>query len=137
MKFFKLVTLILAVCLVCGTFVACNKGEDTETTVAEQKTTTVDVEVHSAGKAKYKGTYSHPSTRGELTAYALIEWFCTQEDIDFEATDDKVVTKIGDIVIESPQYLAAYYENQGKNNSFEKLTTQVIEDGTTVIFYVK
>jgi|GEM_PF-1963040 len=140
MKIFRLVGIVLAICLMCGAFVACNNGGGDETTTEAVKTITVNVEIYEddnvSGKAKYEGVVTYEGNAP--TAYDILDWFCTvEEDIAFEATKDKTVTRIGDIVIESPSYLSACYKNKGINNSFEKLTTQNIDNGTTVIFYVK
>ncbi len=119
MKFLKFFTLILAACLLCGSLMACDKGEDTETTadttpgvetVAEM---TIKLVVRADGEKKFDGEIKFTGLLGDA-----IEMFTMMEsDYSGDCFDEHgILQNVCGIAAGEGQSWVAYYEDKGKIN---------------------
>ena len=132
MKFVKILALVMAVCLLSAAFVACDNGDKgTETTADEKVSLKVKVIVKQGSDTKYEEDVNYTGT--DATLGSIIDWLCEVNlGIDnaecFDANG--LLTGIGDV---TGSNWIAYYEDAGKNNKFDSIKNQVIEDGKTII----
>ena len=132
MKFVKILALVMAVCLLSAAFVACDNGDKgTETTADEKVSLKVKVIVKQGNDTKYEEDVNYTGT--DATLASIIDWLC-EVNLGIENAEcfdaNGLLTKIGDVT-GSGWY--AYYEDAGKNNKFDSIKNQVIEDGKTII----
>ena len=132
MKFVKILALVMAVCLLSAAFVACDNGDKgTETTADEKVSLKVKVIVKQGNETKYEEDVNYTGT--DATLGSIIDWLCEVNlGIDnaecFDANG--LLTGIGDV---TGSNWIAYYEDAGKNNKFDSIKNQTIEDGKTII----
>lgn len=137
MKFVKVVSVILAVCLLGCALVACGGDKNNEeTTAAETVKVTLTFDIRDGNHSKYKGDITYESS-DTITVLTMLDLFCTREDIELKVNERNNVEKIGELELtEGTQYWAAYYEDAGKNNGFAKIGEEVAQNGKTVILYI-
>ncbi len=119
MRFPKYLTLILAGCLLCGSLIACDKGEgekettaDTTAAVETVSEMTITLIVRADGEEKFKGDVKFTGLLGDA-----IEMFTLSEsNYEGDCFDENDILKnVCGIAAGEGQSWTAYYDNLGKD----------------------
>lgn len=144
MKFWKIAALIMAVCMLCSAFVACDSGKSAETAapaeVSDKVTDkTISLVVKVGNETKYEGTVTFSGYLGDA-----IELFTINEIEDSDGTcfdEHGFLVTVCDITAEADQSWTAYFEAEGINaGAINTIRTQSLkdkEDGCTVVLQLK
>ena len=131
MKIFKILAVVMAICLLGTAFIACDKGADDSETTAEQKVSiTVKLVIKDGSTVKYEGTTPCDGTLGNA-----IEMFCAgefEEDITC-FNEQGILTTIGELTSGDGKRWSAWYEDEGQSKAFDSIQTQTLTEGKTVI----
>ncbi len=132
MKFLKIFALIMVVCLLGSALVACQTGGGNDETQPEETKTTVSINliVKNGTTTVYEGTTTCDGTLGNA-----IEIFCAGEGFEAECFNETtgLLENIGELSTADGGSFIAYYEDQGKNEAFDSIKSQVVENGKTVV----
>ena len=134
MKFLKIMAVIMAVCMLACSFVACGeKQKEDDTTPETTAKVTITLVIKDAeGKEVGKETVT---CNGKLVD--AIETYCAIKDYDFSKCFDEtsgLLTTIGDV---TGSGWKAYYEDEGQNKLFDSIKDADVLDGKTVVLSLK
>ena len=133
MKLMKILSLVLAICLLGCAFIACDSGAgDAETTVAETK---AEIKVEITLIIKNGSTTVDESTiTCDGTLGNAIELYCAGEGYEEECFNTSgILTAIGELTTADGKRWSAYYEDQGSSKAFSSIKDQPVENGKTVV----
>lgn len=133
MKLLKILSLVLAICLLGCAFIACDSGSgDAETTVAETK---AEIKVEITLIIKNGSTTVDESTiTCDGTLGNAIELYCAGEGYEEECFNTSgILTAIGELTTADGKRWSAYYEDQGSSKAFASIKDQAVENGKTVV----
>ncbi len=133
MKLMKILSLVLAICLLGCAVVACDKGTgDAETTVAETKAETkveITLIIKNGSTTVKESKVTCNGTLGDA-----IEMYCAGEGYEGECFNDSdILTAIGDLTTADGKRWSAYYEDEGSSKAFASIKNQAVENGKTVV----
>lgn len=133
MKLMKILSLVLAICLLGCAFIACDSGAgDAETTVAETKAETkveITLIIKNGSTTVDESTITCDGTLGNA-----IELYCAGEGYEEECFNTSgILTAIGELTTADGKRWSAYYEDQGSSKAFSSIKDQPVENGKTVV----
>ena len=133
MKLLKILSLVLAICLLGCAFIACDSGAgDAETTVAETKAETkveITLIIKNGSTTVDESTITCDGTLGNA-----IELYCAGEGYEEECFNTSgILTAIGELTTADGKRWSAYYEDQGSSKAFSSIKDQPVENGKTVV----
>ena len=133
MKLMKILSLVLAICLLGCAFIACDSGAgDAETTVAETKAETkveITLIIKNGSTTVDESTITCDGTLGNA-----IELYCAGEGYEEECFNTSgILTAIGELTTADGKRWSAYYEDQGSSKAFSSIKDQAVENGKTVV----
>ena len=133
MKLMKILSLVLAICLLGCAFIACDSGAgDAETTVAETKAETkveITLIIKNGSTTVDESTITCDGTLGNA-----IELYCAGEGYEEECFNTSgILTAIGELTTADGKRWSAYYEDQGSSKAFASIKDQAVENGKTVV----
>ena len=133
MKLMKILSLVLAICLLGCAFIACDSGAgDAETTVAETKAETkveITLIIKNGSTTVDESTITCDGTLGNA-----IELYCAGEGYEEECFNTSgILTAIGELTTADGKRWSAYYEDQGSSKALSSIKDQPVENGKTVV----
>ena len=133
MKLMKILSLVLAICLLGCAFIACDSGAgDAETTVAETKAETkveITLIIKNGSTTVDESTITCDGTLGNA-----IELYCAGEGYEEECFNTSgILTAIGELTTADGKRWSAYYEDQGSSKAFSSIKDPPVENGKTVV----
>lgn len=136
MKLLKILTIVMALCLLGTAFIACDQGgeaEETtvpETTAAQKTTITVNLVIKEGSTTKYEGSTTCDGTLGDA-----IEMFCLGEfDEDITCFDSTGILKnIGSLSAGGGKSWKAYLADEGQSKAFKSIKDQPLSEGDEVV----
>lgn len=139
MKFSKILSLLLAICLLGSLMVACNNsgdGEETSGEAATSVTISVTLVIKDASGAEVANeAVSYTGTNPTLGE--IIGNYCAGNDYAeaFDAND--LLSAIGELAPADGERWIAYYESEGKNEAFDSIKNQPVADGQKVVIAIE
>lgn len=137
MKFPKVLSLIMAVCLLGSLLIACDNGgktKETETSASTTATVSITLVIKNDESEVNKSTVNCDGTLADA-----IEMYCAGEGFEGECFDAStgMLTAIGDLKAEGGKNWVAYYEDEGISKAFKSIKEQTVENGKTVVLVLK
>lgn len=141
MKFVKILSLVLSVCMLGSMLLACDKGGDAEETTAAVESVSINVNLIIKNGSTEVAEETIKYEGKTPTLGNVIELYCAGEYEDYadDAFDTKtgLLTKIGDLTAGGGKNWIAYYEKEGENKAFASIKNQTLADGDTVVLVLK
>ncbi len=134
MKFMKILTAVLAVCLLSCSFIACNTGSENGSESATETATkfkaSVTLVIKEGDKEVDRETLAYEGN--DATLKSVIEFYCAIKDYKSEDcfASTGLLQKIGDLEGSWSGYDNAKGSSAGK---IESLQSFVVEDGMTIV----
>ncbi len=135
MKFLKVLSLILAICLLGCSFIACDKKDgDAESETEASTTMTVKLIIKNDSKTEYEESVICDGTLGNA-----IEVFCAGlENFEGECFDaNGLLKKVGTLTAGENQSWVAYYDGTSIGEAFESIKNEKLVAGKTVVVVLK
>ena len=139
MKLFKILAVVLSVCLLASAFVACDSGNGGDETTASETNANTNIEVTLIIKDGSTEVAKETVTCNGILGHA-IEVFCAgeyEEEFEiFDASTGLLIT-IGDLTAGGGKSWKAYYEDEGQQKAFDSIKDKELEAGKTVVIVLE